>query len=49
MLWLKHDINDRTQYLSKLLLHINLELITYSYFINNIEKEDVIKSNCNSN
>lgn len=49
MLWLRYDLKNRLKFLSALLTSLNMSRIPLSYFIENIEKEEIIKSNCSSN
>lgn len=49
MLWIKYDLNNRCQYLSQLINCIDVSFIPQSYFIKNIENEEVLQSNLKSN
>lgn len=49
MLWVKYDLKNRLEFLSDLLTSLNMSRITLSYFIEHIENEDIIQSNCSSN
>lgn len=49
MLWLKYDLKNRLKFLSELMASLNMSRIPLSYFIESIEKEEIIKSNCSSN
>lgn len=43
-------MNNRTQFLPKLLKYIKVSMISASYFVEHIENEEILKSNnCQSN
>lgn len=46
MLWIKHDINNRLNFLSELIKCIRMPLIPVSYYFNCIDNEALLKSNC---
>lgn len=45
MVWLKHDIESRSTYLPELLKVVRLNLLTIEYLDQNLQEEDLIKSN----
>lgn len=49
MLWVKHDINSRSHFLSELIKCIRMPLISVSYFFDYIDNETLLKSNCLGN
>lgn len=45
MLWLKHNLEERSKYLPELLKSIRLGLISIDYLNNVVQEEELIKSN----
>lgn len=44
-MWLKHDVETRSNYLPELIKIIRLNLLTIEYLDHNVQEEDLIKSN----
>lgn len=49
MSWLKHDLDDRCQYTAALMSAVKMPLISSSYFLENVENEEVLRSGCKCN
>lgn len=49
MLWVRHDLENRLEFLQQLLKSIKMPLIPVSYFMKTIENDDLLKSCLKSN
>lgn len=45
MLWLKHNVNERSKFLSELLIEIRLSIMSMDFLNNTVQEEYLIKSN----
>lgn len=49
MLWVKHELKSRAEFLPELMEFVNMSFIPVNYFMTHIENDELLKFHCNGN